>query len=83
MPLNELLPDHSRPIISNDYNTSYYMYKIRKYQNGIQLHTSLCEIIDNITLNASMEFLKLLLMKQKYYIKIYLQKYLEVLIEMD
>ena len=33
MPVNHLLPELSLgSIISNDYNTSYYMYKIRKYQ---------------------------------------------------
>ena len=57
MPVNPLLPELSLgSIISNDYNTSYYMYKIRKYQkwnSTTYKERSLYEIIDNITLNAS------------------------------
>jgi len=57
MPENNLLPELSLgSIISNDYNTSYYMYKIRKYQKWNSTsyrERSLFEIIDNITLNAS------------------------------
>jgi len=56
MPVNDLLPELSLgSVISNDYNTSYYMYKIRKYQkwnSTTYRERSLYEIIDNITLNA-------------------------------
>ena len=57
MPVNPLLPELSLgSVIGNDYNTSYYMYKIRKYQkwnSTTYKERSLYEIIDNITLNAS------------------------------
>ena len=57
MPVNNLLPQLSLgSIISNDYNTSYHMYKIRKYQkwnSTTYKERSLYEIIDNISLNAT------------------------------
>ena len=57
MPVNNLLPELSLgSVISNEYTTSYHMYKIRKYQNWNSTsyrERSLYEIIDNITLNAS------------------------------
>ena len=52
MPMNDLLPELSLgSIISNDYNTSYYMYKIRKYQklnSTSYKERSLYQIIDKI-----------------------------------
>ena len=57
MPINNLLPELSLgSVISNEYTTSYHMYKIRKYQKWNSTsyrERSLYEIIDNITLNAS------------------------------
>lgn len=57
MPANPFLPELSLgSIISNDYTTSYHMYKIRKYHkwnSTTYKERSLYEIIDNITLNAS------------------------------
>lgn len=57
MPTNELLPELSLgSVISNEYNTSYSMYKIRKYQKWNSTsykERSMYEIIDNISLNAT------------------------------
>jgi|TARA_B110000211_G_scaffold232710_1_gene297070 transcription initiation factor TFIIB len=58
MPTNDLLPELSLgSVIGTDYiKSSYEMYKIRKYQQWNSTsykERTLCNIIDNITLNAS------------------------------
>ena len=59
MPVNDLLPELSLgSVISTEFNknSSYEMYTITKYQKWNSTsykERTLCEIIDNITLNAS------------------------------